>query len=179
MIATGGRAAAAAAILALCGCGYALVGKGTITDPSIKKIGVPTFKDATGKAGLDQKITQKVTEELLKRGRFDVVPTATGVDAVVEGELLSYSVVPVGFSEDGSGANRTQATRYAISLTARVKYGKVGEKEPIWASDSFSFRDEYDIGADAATFFDREDQALDRLSVSFARNLVAAMLEAF
>jgi len=179
LIATGGRAAAAAAILTLCGCGYALVGKGTITDPSIKKIGVPTFKDATGKAGLDQKITQKVTEELLKRGRFDVVPTANGVDAVVEGELLSYSVVPVGFSEDGSGANRTQATRYAISLTARVKYGKVGEKEPIWASDSFSFRDEYDIGADAATFFDREDQALDRLSVSFARNLVAAMLEAF
>jgi hypothetical protein len=173
------HAAAAAALALLCSCGYALVGKGTITDPSIKKIGVPTFKDGTGKAGLDQKITQKVTEELLKRGRFDVVPTATGVDAVVEGELLTYSVVPVGFSEDGTGANRTQASRYAIALTARVKYGKVGEKEPIWASDSFSFRDEYDIGADAATFFDREDQAIDRLATSFARNLVAAMLEAF
>ena len=173
------RAAAAAVMIALSGCGYALVGKGTTTDPTIKKIGVPTFKDATGKAGLDQKITQKVTEELLKRGRFDVVAAATGVDAVLEGELLTYSVVPVGFSEDGTGANRTQASRYAISLTARVKYGKVGEKEPIWASDSFSFRDEYDIGADAATFFDREDQALDRLATSFARNLVAAMLEAF
>jgi hypothetical protein len=173
------HAVAAAAIAFLCSCGYALVGKGMITDPSIKKIGVPTFKDVTGKAGLDQKITQKVTEELLKRGRFDVVPTATGVDAVLEGELLTYSVVPVGFSEDGTGANRTQASRYAISLTARVKYGKVGEKEPIWASDSFSFRDEYDIGADPATFFDREDQAIDRLAASFARNLVAAMLEAF
>lgn len=179
MRAAAARAAATAAMVALSGCGYALVGKGTITDPSIKKIGVPTFKDGTGKAGLDQKITQRVTEELLKRGRFDVVPTATGVDAVVEGELLTYSVVPVGFSEDGTGANRTQASRYAISLTARVKYYKVGEKEPIWASDSFSFRDEYDIGADAATFFDREDQAIDRLAVSFSRNLVAAMLEAF
>jgi hypothetical protein len=173
------RAAAAALMVVLSGCGYALVGKGTITDPTIKKIGVPTFKDATGKAGLDQKITQKVTEELLKRGRFDVVATTTGVDAVLEGELLTYSVVPVGFSEDGTGANRTQASRYAISLTARVKYGKVGEKEPIWASDSFQFRDEYDIGSDPATFFDREDQSLDRLATSFARNLVAAMLEAF
>jgi hypothetical protein len=171
--------AAAALMVVLSGCGYALVGKGTITDPTIKKIGVPTFKDATGKAGLDQKITQKVTEELLKRGRFDVVATTTGVDAVLEGELLTYSVVPVGFSEDGTGANRTQASRYAISLTARVKYGKVGEKEPIWASDSFQFRDEYDIGSDPATFFDREDQSLDRLATSFARNLVAAMLEAF
>jgi lipopolysaccharide assembly LptE-like protein len=170
---------AAAALLGLSACGYALVGRGTTTDPSIKKIGVPTFKDTTGKASLDQKITQKVIEELLKRGRFDVVPTGTGVDAVVEGELLSYSVVPVGFSEEGTGANKTQASRYAISLTARVTYGKVGETEPIWSSDSFTFRDEYDIGAEAATFFDREDQALDRLAVSFARNLVAAMLEAF
>lgn len=173
------RAVAAVAVVASSACGYALVGRGMTTDPSIKKIGVPTFKDATGKPGLDQKITQKVTEELLKRGRFDVVPTATGVDAVVEGELVSYSVVPVGFSEDGTGANRTQASRYAISLTARVKYVKVGEKEPLWTSDSFVFRDEYDIGAEAATFFDREDQSIDRLATSFARNLVAAMLEAF
>ena len=55
----------------------------------------------------------------------------------------------------------------------------MGQKEPIWSSDSFQFRDEYDIGSDPATFFDREEQALDRLATSFARNLVAAMLEAF
>jgi hypothetical protein len=55
----------------------------------------------------------------------------------------------------------------------------VGQEEPIWSSDSFQFRDEYDIGSDPATFFDREDQALERLATSFARNLVAAMLEAF
>jgi hypothetical protein len=85
----------------------------------------------------------------------------------------------VGFSEEGTGANKTQASRYAISLTARVKYSKVGAEEPIWTTDSFQFRDEYDIGSDPATFFDREDQALDRLATSFARNLVAAMLEAF
>ena len=60
-----------------------------------------------------------------------------------------------------------------------MRYGKVGETEPIWSSDSFNFRDEYDIGSDPATFFDREEQALDRLATSFARNLVAAMLEAF
>ena len=174
-----GWALVAAALLALSACGYALVGKGTVTDPSIKRIGVPTFKDATNKPALDQKITQKVIEELLKRGRFDVVQATTGVDALVEGELVSYAVVPVGFSGDGTAENKTEASRYAISLTARVKYSKVGQEEPIWSSDSFQFRDEYDIGSDPATFFDREDQALDRLATSFARNLVAAMLEAF
>ena len=50
----------------------------------------------------------------------------------------------------------TQATRYAISLTASVVYRKVGQKEPIWANDAFSQRDEYDMGENAQNYFDRE-----------------------
>jgi hypothetical protein len=164
-------------VLALAGCGYALLGKGITTDPSIKRIGVPLFKDRTGKPGLDQKITQKVVEELLKRGRFDVVPDAAGVDAVVEGELTAYRVQPVSF--EGGAGTTTQASRYAITVTAKVTYRKLSEKEPIWANDAFSFRDEYDLGTDPAAFFDREDQTVDRLATSFASSLVSAMLEAF
>ena len=62
---------------------------------------------------------------------------------------------------------------------ARVKYTKVGQTEPIWQSESFSFRDEYDVGDNPANFFDREDQTIDRMSTQFAKNLVSAMLEAF
>ncbi len=171
------RALAVCALIASSGCGYALVGKGVTTDASIKKIGVPLFKDTTGKA-LDQKVTQKVTEELLRRGRFEIVSGTTGVDAVVEGELVSYNAVPVGFT-GGDDAARSQAGRYAITLTARVRYTKVGAAEPIWQSDSFSFRDEYDMGTDPASFLDREEQSTERLTTQFARNLVAAMLEAF
>lgn len=168
----------AALLVASAGCGYGLVGRGIAVDPSIKRLGVPLFKDRTGKAGLDQKITQGVVAELLKRRRFEVVPDTTGVDATVEGELLAYNVSPVGFSDTGGAVNVTQASRYAIVVVARVTYKKIGVEQPLWVNDSFSFRDEYDVG-DAATFFDREDQAIDRLSVSFARSLVAAMLEAF
>ncbi len=164
-------------LLAAHGCGYALVGRGVAVDPSIRRVGVPLFKDRTGKPGLDQKLTQAVTEELLKRGRFEVLPEATGVDALVDVELTGYSVAPVGFGDAGD-ATLTQATRYAIVVSARVRYQKVGAEQPLWVNDSFSFRDEYDVG-DAATFFDREDQAIDRLAESFARSLVAAMLEAF
>jgi len=164
-------------LLVLPACGYALVGRGTVVDPTIKKIGVPLFKDSTGRAGLDQKITEKVIEELLKRGRFDVVEDRTGVDAVVEGELLRYDATPVGFS--AAGGAPTQASRYAVTLTARVKYAKVGQDEPIWANESFSFKDEYDVGTDPSTFSDQSGQAVERLSTAFARSLVSAMLEAF
>jgi hypothetical protein len=169
-------AAALGLALILPGCGYALVGKGTVVDPTIKRIGVPLFRSAAAKPGLDQKVTQKVIEELLKRGRFDVVPEATGVDALVEGEITAYTPRLVGLGEQ---AGKSQANRYEVTLVARVRYAKVGAKDPIWANDAFSFRDEYDVGDNPQAFFDREDQAIDRLATSFARSLVATMLEAF
>ena len=174
------KVALALALLGSSGCGYALVGRGTIVDPTIKRIGVPTFANSTGKAALEQKITQRVIEELLRRGRFDVVHDRTGVDALVEGELLRYEAQPVGFSEGTAGGSTgTQASRYAITVTAKIRYAKTGATEPIWSNDAFSFRDEYEVGSDPSSFFDREEQAIDRLATSFARSLVAAMLEAF
>jgi hypothetical protein len=167
------------------GCGYALVGRGTVVDPDIKKIGVPPFGNTSTKSELDVKITQSVIEELLKRGRFDVVSDKTGVNALVTGEIVSYRAAPVGFG-DGStdtgkagGTTTTQASRYEIAVTAKVRYTKVGVDDPIWSNDSFIFKEEYDLGSDQAAFVDRETQALDRLADSFARSLVASMLEAF
>ena len=163
---------------ALGACGYALEGRGISVDPSIKKIGVPLFKDQTGKPGLDQKITDKVIEELLRRGRFDVVQSATVVDAVVDGTLLTYHTQPIGFSRSDDGT-RSEANRYVALLTARVRYAKPDVAQPIWESEGFTARDEYDIGEDAETYFDREEQAQDRMAVAFAKAVVAAMLEAF
>jgi hypothetical protein len=146
------------------------------TDPSVKRIGVPLFKDRSGKLGLDARVTQAVMEELLKRGRFTVVRESTNVDAVVEGEIVAWNVLPVNFSTE---SGQTQASRYAISLTASVVYRKIGQKEPLWSNEAFSQRDEYDMGDNAQTYFDREEQSIERLSAAFARSLVAAMLEAF
>jgi len=167
--------AAVAAALAS-GCGYALQGRGITTDASVKRIGVPIFKDRTGKLGLDTHVTQAVMAELLRRGRFTVVKDAANVDAVVEGEITAFTVLPVNFSTD---TGQTQATRYAIALTATVIYRKIGQAEPLWSHDAFSQRDEYDMGEQSETYFDREEQSIERLATAFARSLVAAMLEAF
>jgi len=168
--------AAASALAA--GCGYALQGRGITTDPSVKRIGVPLFKDRTGKLGLDTRITAAVITELQKRGRFTVVQDTTNVDAVVEGEITSCLVVPVGFGQAPTGGVQ-QASRYAITVVASVVYRKIGQKEPLWANESFSQRDEYDMSETAANYFDREEQSLMRVADAFARSLVATMLEAF
>jgi hypothetical protein len=172
-----------AATLCLSGCGYALVGRGVNVDASIKRIGVPLFKDWTGKPGLDQRITEAVTGELLKRHRFEIVPDSTGVDAVIDGEIMSYIVRPAGYSNANAGTTATtattEATRYDITLTAKVRYRKLGTPEPLWENAAFSYSDQYDLGSDPGGLFDREDQSLERLSKTFARNLVSAILEAF
>jgi hypothetical protein len=168
---------ALALVMALAGCGYSLEGRGITTDPSIKRIGVPLFKDQTGRVDLDSRVTASVMEELLKRGRFTVVREASGVDAVVLGEILAFDVVPVNFTASGTV---TEATRYAITLTAKVTYRKVGQKEPIWENSRFSFRDEYDLDdQNTQDFFDMEDLSINRLTEQFARSLVSTMLEAF
>ena len=171
--------AAVVVVLAVLGssCGYSLEGRGITTDPSIKRIGVPLFKDETGKYDLDALVTEAVVSELLRRGRFTVVKEATGVDAIVDGEILAFDVVPINFTDSGQF---TEATRYAITLSADVTYRKVGQREPIWSNERFSHRDEYDLDDNASqNFFDREQQSMERLAESFARRLVAAMLEAF
>ncbi|MEE8146776.1 MAG: LPS assembly lipoprotein LptE [Longimicrobiales bacterium] len=172
------RGAVLVAVMAVLasGCGYALEGRGITSDPSIKRIGVPLFKDETGRVDLDAQITQAVVGELLRRGRFTVVKEATGVDAVVDGTITTFDVVPINFTSSGQA---TEATRYAITLRARVVYRKVGEREPIWENNSVSIRDEYDLDDSEAGFFDREEQSIERLAESFARRLVSSMLEAF
>ena len=144
----------------------------------IKRIGVPTFQDATGHPGLDQRVTEKVIEELLRRGRFDVVQETAGANAIVRGELIAYNEVPVGFGTGLETDVRAQASRYRITLRAKVRYSKVGQKEPIWQNDAFNFSDTYDVSEDAGSLVD-SDQALERLTSDFARQLVADMLEAF
>jgi hypothetical protein len=148
-----------------------------VVDPSIKRVGVPLFADETGQPGVDELITEKVIEELLKRGRFDVVRSRTAVDALVEGRLMRFDIVPVGFSEGES--QQTQASRYSVRLQASIRYAKLDATEPIWQDEGFSVRDEYDIGEDPEAFFDREDESLERLATAFARRLVQSMLEAF
>ena len=107
-----------------------------------------------------------------------VLPAGAGVAL---GLLYAAVLLPAwqykGFTERGGGV--TQASRYSISLTAKIVYRKIGQKEPIWSNDAFSQRDEYDMGDNASTYFDREEQTIERISEAFARSLVDAMLEAF
>jgi hypothetical protein len=159
-------------------CGYSLAGRGSFLPASISSIGIPTFVNRTTVFNLETQLTQSVRAEFIGRGRYQILPEATGVDALLNGEVSSVRIEPASFS------NEQLASRYVITMTARVELRDLSENRVLWENPSLVFRQEYEAQSgtnalDPAAFFGQDQNALDRMSTDFARTIVSAILEAF
>ncbi len=164
------------ALLLSSGCGYSLAGRGSFLPPHINVIGVPTFTNLTPVIDVERRLTERVVSELIGRGKYRVERTATGVDAVLSGEISSIAIVPAAFNE------QRQATRYALVLTAKIEFRDVKNNKIIWNNPALQVRDEFELSgtvSDPNAFFGQDVNALERLAAEFARTLISAILEAF
>ena len=167
----------------LCGffwssCGYSLAGRGSFLPAYIKTIGIPTFANRTVVFNLETMVTQKVRSEFIGRGKYQILPEATGVDALLTGEVTAVSIQPASFTPN------QLASRYAITMVARIELRDIRENKVLWENPSLMFRQEYDTSGnravvDPAAFFQQDTNALERMSTEFARTIVSAILEAF
>jgi hypothetical protein len=181
------RFARGAALVALCaaaitfgGCGYTLAGRGSFLPAYIKTIGVPAFANRTAVFNLETLLTQRVRSEFIGRGRYQILPESTGVDAVLTGEIAAVTVTSASFNTN------LLASRYVIMVTANIQLRDVRQNMVLWENPNLVFRQEYDAatggagaGNNAAAFFGQESNALERVSTEFARTIVSAILEAF
>ena len=104
----------------LAGCGYALVGRGSTIPTDVREVYLKPFENGTGRARVDQILTQAVADELVTRQRFAVVASDEGADAELAGTVTGFDVRPVSFDRD------RRATEYEISITARVALRRIG-----------------------------------------------------
>jgi hypothetical protein len=159
-------------------CGYSLAGRGSFLPAYIKTIGVPMFLNRTTVFNLETLLTQKVRAEFIGRGKYQILPQNTGVDALLTGEVTAVTIVPASFTT-------TQlASRYAITMTARVELRDVKENKVLWENPAVLFRQEHEATSgrgvtDPVAFFQQDTNALERISSEFARTIVSAILEAF
>ncbi len=160
------------------GCGYSLAGRGSFLPEYIKTIGVPMFANRTTVFNLETQLTQQVRSEFIGRGKYQIVPDSSNVDALLTGEVSSVTIQPVSL-------NIAQlASRYVITMSARVELRDVRENRVLWENPGLVFRQEYDAqsgstAVDPAAFFGQDANALDRMTSEFARTIVSAILEAF
>jgi hypothetical protein len=159
-------------------CGYALAGRGSFLPDYIRTVGIPPLENVTTYQ-VDQVLTEKIRTEFIGRGKYTVVPTETGAQAVLSGAITSITVQPIGFTEQQLGS------RYLFALTMRVAFTDATTNEVLWSNDALTFRGEYDlqtrsnVALDAAAFSDLERTSIERISTDVARTVVTAILEAF
>ena len=175
-------AALAASLLMLSGCGYSLAGRGSFLPDYIRIIGIPTFANRTSLFNLETQMTEKVRAEFIGRGKYRIVPDAEGVDALLVGEVTGINIRPVSFT------NQQLASRYTITMTARVELRDQRENKVLWENPALVFSQEYEAAqntqagqaaVDPTAFFGQDQNALDRMTTEFSRSIVSAILEAF
>ncbi len=168
-------------VLCVCasnGCGYALAGHGSFLPAYIKTVGIPTFTNRTTVFNLETTLTQKVRSEFIGRGKYQILPQGGDVDALLTGEVSSVTITPASFSP------QQLASRYVITMTARIELRDTRANMVLWENPGLVFRQEYEATSgrsaiDPAAFFGQDVNALDRLTSDFARTIVSAILEAF
>jgi outer membrane lipopolysaccharide assembly protein LptE/RlpB len=166
------------AVLALAtsvGCGYHLIGTSGTLPPKLKKLYIAPFVSQTGRPDLDQRLAEAVSQEWVRRGRFQLVERAEDADAVMTCSLFGLQVNPVRYDDRG------RATEYQMGVGADVKLvDRTGEKPvELWHDPRFSRSTSYLVDVNAADYFDQQVLAMEALAKDFARGLVVTILEGF
>jgi outer membrane lipopolysaccharide assembly protein LptE/RlpB len=161
-----------APLLAL-SCGYALVGRGNVLDPTIRTIEVPSFVNRTTRVELEQRLTQQVAEELVSRGRLQLVTDSKQAHVILRGSIDSFGIYPIAFQQG-------RATQYQISITAKIELvDHRNDDKVIWKNDQYRFTENYEVNLGTTDAFDQETRAIQEIAVRFAQSLVANLLEGF
>jgi outer membrane lipopolysaccharide assembly protein LptE/RlpB len=167
------RGAGALLLLALSGCGYALVGRGSNVPEDVREVYLQPFENRTQRTQVEQFLTRALADELVTRQRFAVVGGTEGADAVISGSVVGFDAIPVTFDPTG------RATEYEIAITAQIAFKRTGSEEVLWSTDRYTFRESYPINPADADYFDREDEAIEDASRRMAETVVSDLLEGF
>ena len=159
-------------------CGYHLIGQSSSLPARLQKLYVTPFVNQTNRAELDQRLTEQVSQEWVRRGRFQLVSVPDQADVVLSGTVTAAASMPVQFDQYG------RATQYQLTVVADIQFvDRTGEKPVVlWRDQRFTRSKAYDVNVTAATsydYFDREVEAMDLLALDFARGLVVTILEGF
>ena len=162
------------ALLAGIGCGgYSLEGRGSVLPAHILRVGIPTLENNTNQGGLGEIVTREIYSEFLARGNFQVLSTATGVDALLEGTITSYGLVPRALDEEGV------ATSFLVIFSADVSFRDLVDDTVLWEQKNYRFSREYQLSDVGGDFVSQELDSIRLAAKDFAGSLVATILTGF
>ena len=167
------RAAVVVALAACLSCGYTLVGSGAFLPDYIRVVAIPTFVNLTPRFELEVRVTDAVTREFVSRGNYRVVASQAGADGVLQGEIHSFTVTPIGLNP------RERADTWQVTIRARVTFTDLVANDVLFTNSAFQYQEQFEFPASSAGQVDIEVSSIDEISVEFARAVVSSILEGF
>ncbi|MEM7248217.1 MAG: LPS assembly lipoprotein LptE [Acidobacteriota bacterium] len=156
------------------GCGYSLTSKGSNLPAHVKVIAIPEFANQTSRPELGQRVTEKLREQLVARGKYQVTSDTRNADAILRGSVRGWDAKPVQLSDD-----RSDAERVTVTLDASVTFEDRVVNRVTWQQDGYKFTGEYDTVGDPTQYFDTELGAVEEVAEDFARAVLSAILQGF
>ena len=154
-------------VLLLSGCGYRLAARKGGSGEG-RTIAVPTFANRTNGYRIEQRLSEAVRKELVRKTRYRVTTESAG-DVVMAAEVLGYGSTPTVFSKG-------RASQYAISVQLKVLVTDTSTGKVLFRNDNWDYRDSFQLSPTAGDFFPEDPAALERLADRFASSLVASLL---
>ena len=160
--------------LSFVGCGYHTAGHTTTIPEYVKTIAIPAFVNETQTYKIEQRLTASVVREMITRTHYHVVnETSDDADATLRGTVLATYTTPLTYDSQ-TGKVSTSLLQIGMRVSLINRSGKV-----LWENPSYLYRSQYELSQDAASFFEEESPALQRIAQDFARNLVSNIVEAY
>jgi outer membrane lipopolysaccharide assembly protein LptE/RlpB len=163
------RATAAGAVLAAGGCGYSLRPS---LPPGIKTIHVPVLENRTQEPGIEDFITQALTQAVVTSGRVQMTGAAAA-DAVLSGQIVEYSLIALSFDRTAN------VTQYRLRLGLALTLRDVKKNTVIWKQDRIEERADFQVAGQVTTTLARENDAVRRAAVEVSRAIVSFAFEGF
>lgn len=166
----GGRALALGLLAAaVAGCGYSF--RGTLPE-HIQTVAVPVFVNKTGEPRLGSVLTNGVVEAFSTNGRLRVV-RREDADAVLEGEVIGYSVVPISYD---SNANVRQ---YRLTVTMNLKLLDMKKSAVVFEEHSLSEKADFNVQSAVSQTIAVEETSVRSAATEIGRAIVSITLSRF
>jgi len=158
------------AAIGLGGCGYSLR---TSLPAGIKSIHVPVLENKTAEPGIEDFITQALTQAVVQASRVRIAANSREADASLEGQIVEYRLVALSFDRNAN------VTSYRLIIGLALTFRDLKQNRVIWKQDRIEERADFLVAGQVTQTLAREEQAVQRAAVDVARAIVSFAFEGF
>jgi outer membrane lipopolysaccharide assembly protein LptE/RlpB len=156
----------------LANCGYHTLGAATHLPANVKTLAIPLFTTNTNAYHSEVTLTNAVLHEFSTRTRLRIIPNESGEpDAILHGTILQEVATPLTYN-----SSTEQASSYLLTVVLSVQL-TAHDGHVLYENKNYVFREQYQSSTDLPRMIDENPAAMQRLSRSFAHQLVADILE--